>query len=126
MQLVIDTNIIVSALLSADSNAFKVLSDALDGKYTVLISEEIFQEYQDVLHREKFGFDEEIISFLLEWFKENAIWIQVSKSNIPMKDEKDRVFYDLANSCKARLVTGNIKHYPVDELVTALWELIEE
>lgn len=126
MQLVIDTNIIVSALLSADSNAFKVLSDALDGKYTVLISEEIFQEYQDVLHREKFGFDEEIISFLLEWFKENAIWIEVSKSNIPMKDEKDRVFYDLANSCKARLVTGNIKHYPVDELVTALWELIEE
>lgn len=124
--MVIDTNIIVSALLSADSNAFKVLSDALDGKYTVLISEEIFQEYQDVLHREKFGFDEEIISFLLEWFKENAIWIEVSKSNIPMKDEKDRVFYDLANSCKARLVTGNIKHYPVDELVTALWELIEE
>ena len=126
MQLVIDTNIIVSALLSADSNAFKVLSDALDGKYTVLISEEIFQEYQDVLHREKFGFDEEIISFLLEWFKENAIWIEISKSNIPMKDEKDRVFYDLAKSCKARLVTGNIKHYPVDELVTALWELIEE
>lgn len=126
MQLVIDTNIIVSALLSADSNAFKVLSDALDGKYTVLISEEVFQEYQDVLHREKFGFDEEIISFLLEWFKENAIWIEVSKSNIPMKDEKDRVFYDLAKSCKARLVTGNIKHYPVDELVTALWELIEE
>ena len=126
MQLVIDTNIIVSALLSADSNAFKVLSDALDGKYTVLISEEIFQEYQDVLHREKFGFDEEIISFLLEWFKENAIWIEVSKSNIPMKDEKDRVFYDLAKSCKARLVTGNIKHYPVDELVTALWELIED
>lgn len=73
MQLVIDTNIIVSALLSADSNAFKVLSDALDGKYTVLISEEIFQEYQDVLHREKFGFDEEIISFLLEWFKEKPI-----------------------------------------------------
>ena len=126
MQLVIDTNIIVSALLSADSNAFKVLSDALDGKYTVLISEEIFQEYQDVLHRDKFGFDEKIINFLLAWFRENAIWIEVSRSNIPMKDEKDRVFYDLAKSCKARLVTGNIKHYPVDELVTALWELIED
>lgn len=126
MQLVIDTNIIVSALLSEDSKAFKVLSDALDGKYTVLISEEIFQEYQDVLHRDKFGFDEEIINFLLAWFRKNAIWIEVSKSNISMKDEKDRVFYDLAKSCKARLVTGNIKHYPVDELVTALWELIKE
>lgn len=123
MQLVIDTNIIVSALLSEDSKAFQVLSDALDGKYTVLISEEIFLEYHDVLHRDKFGFDEEIICFLLTWFKENAVWIEVSKSDIPMKDEKDRVFFDLAKSCKARLVTGNIKHYPVDELVTALWEL---
>ena len=123
MRLVIDTNIIVSALLSEDSKAFQVLSDALDGKYTVLVSEEIFQEYEDVLHRDKFGFDEEIIQFILNWFRENAVWIEVSESNIPMKDEKDRVFYDLAQSCRARLVTGNIKHYPIDELVTALWEL---
>lgn len=38
----IDTNIIVSALLSRDSRAFQVLSDAFDRKYTVMISEEIF------------------------------------------------------------------------------------
>ena len=41
----------------------------------------------------------------------------------PMPDEKDRIFYDMAKSCKARLITGNFKHYPVDEYVTALWEL---
>ncbi len=123
MRLVIDTNIIVSALLSRDSRAFQVLSDAFDRKYTVMISEEIFQEYQDVLHREKFCFDEDIITFLLTWFKQNAVWIEVIKSDIPMKDEKDRIFYDVARTCKARLVTGNLKHYPVDELVTALWEI---
>lgn len=119
----IDTNIIVSALLSRDSRAFQVLSDAFDRKYTVMISEEIFQEYQDVLHREKFCFDEDIITFLLTWFKQNAVWIEVIKSDIPMKDEKDRIFYDVARTCKARLVTGNLKHYPVDELVTSLWEI---
>lgn len=123
MRLVIDTNIIVSALLSSESRAFQLLSDILDGKYTILISEEIYQEYQDVLHRDKFCFDNEIICFLLNWFKENAVWIQILETNTPMLDEKDRVFYDLAKSCKAKLVTGNIKHYPVDELVTALWEL---
>lgn len=123
MSLVIDTNIIVSALLSSESRAFRLLSDVLDGKYIVLISEEIFEEYEAVLYRDKFGFDNDIITFLLNWFKENAVWIQVLESDVPMKDEKDRVFYDLAKSCKAKLVTGNIKHYPVDELVTALWEL---
>lgn len=123
MRLVVDTNIIVSALLSSESKAFQLLSDVLDGKYIVLISEEIFKEYEDVLSRDKFGFDSDIINFLLSWFRENAVWVEVSESDTPMKDEKDRVFYDLAKSCKARLVTGNIKHYPVDELVTALWEL---
>lgn len=38
-------------------------------------------------------------------------------------DEKDREFFDVAKCCRARLLTGNIKHYPVDELVTALEEL---
>lgn len=123
MRLVIDTNIIVSAMLSEDSRAFQLLSDVLDGKYTVLVSEEIFEEYEEVLSRDRFGFDSDIVDFLLNWFRENAVWIQVLESNIPMKDEKDRVFYDIAKSCRARLVTGNIKHYPVDELVTALWEL---
>lgn len=123
MRLVIDTNIIVSALLSADGTAFQVLSDVLDGKYVVFISKEIYEEYKNVLHREKFHFDDEIVEFILNWFLENAIWIEVSKSNIPMPDEKDRIFFDVAKCCKARLLTGNVKHYPVDELVTLLWEL---
>lgn len=123
MKLVIDTNIIVSALLSANGTAFQVLSDVLDGKYTVFISNEIFEEYSDVLHREKFHFDSEIIEFILNWFLENAIWIEVVKSDIIMQDEKDRIFFDVAKCCKARLLTGNARHYPVDELVTLLWEL---
>lgn len=123
MRLVIDTNIIVSALLSPDGTAFRILSDVLDGKYVVLISEEIFEEYDDVLHRKKFGFDEEIIKFLLGWFKANAVWIETKRSDIPMRDEKDRVFFDVAKCCRARLLTGNSRHYPVDELVTELWEL---
>ena len=123
MRLVVDTNIIVSALLSPDGTAFRILSDVLDGKYEVLISEEIFKEYDDVLHREKFGFGEEIIEFLLDWFRQNAVWIETERSDIPMRDEKDRVIFDVAKCCKARLLTGNSRHYPVDELVTELWEL---
>lgn len=122
MRLVIDTNILVSALLSPDGTAFHLLSDVLDNKHEVIINEEIFGEYDDVLHRERFGFNEEVISFILDWFKHNAIWIEVTKSQVPMPDEKDRVFYDAAKCTKSRLVTGNNHHYPVDELVTSLWE----
>ncbi len=40
-----------------------------------------------------------------------------------MKDEKDRAFFDVAKCCKAGLLTGKSRHYPVDELITELWEL---
>lgn len=123
MRIVVDTNIIVSALLSEDGTAFQVLADVMDGKYEVFVSKEIYDEYDDVLHRDRFGFDEETIQFILEWFRKNAVWIEANKSDIPMPDEKDRVFYDVARCCKAKLLTGNNKHYPVDELVTSLWEL---
>lgn len=122
MRLVIDTNIIVSALLSPDGTAFWFLSEVLDKKYEVIINKEIYKEYDDVLHRERFGFDEEVVSYILDWFRDNAIWIEVTKSQDPMPDEKDRVFYDAAKCTKSKLVTGNNRHYPVDELVTSLWE----
>lgn len=120
MNLIIDTNIIVSALLSPDGRVFQLLTEVLDGKYTVFISEEVYEEYDEVLHRENFVFEEEIISYILEWFRNNAIWVEVTRSNVFVPDEKDRIFYDIAKCCKARLVTGNHKHYPVDELVTSL------
>ena len=123
MRLVIDTNIIVSALLSPEGTAFQILSDVLDGKYEVIISTEIYEEYDEVLRRPKFNFDKDIVDYLLSWFRRNAIWIEVTKSDIEMPDEKDRSFFDVAKCCKARLLTGNNKHYPVDELVTALWEI---
>lgn len=44
MRLVLDTNILVSALLSPDGSAFLFLADVPDGKYIVFISKEIYAE----------------------------------------------------------------------------------
>lgn len=56
-----------------------------------------------------FGFDEAIIVYLLDWFRNNAVWVEVTESDIHMPDEKDRVFFDVARCCRAKLLTGNIK-----------------
>ena len=40
-----------------------------------------------------------------------------------MIDEKDIPFYIVAKATKSRLVTGNIKHYPIEEMRTMIWEL---
>ena len=89
---VVDTNIIVAALLSPEGTAFEFMSRVLDGNIPY-------------------------------WFIENAICVEPRQSHEPMPDEKDQIFYHLAKGCKARLITGNFKHYPVDECVIALWGL---
>ncbi|MCM1126230.1 MAG: hypothetical protein NC429_07125 [Lachnospiraceae bacterium] len=52
-----------------------------------------------------------------------AEYDEATKSDILIPDEKDRMFYDIAKCCHARLITGNNKYYPIDELVTSLWEM---
>mgnify|MGYP002730100083 FL=1 len=56
---VIDTNILVSALLSkhADSATVKVIEKLFDGEIIPVYSNEITNEYREVLHRKKFKFD---------------------------------------------------------------------
>ena len=55
---VIDTNVLVSALLAkrADSATVEVVAKLFDGSVTPVFSGEILEEYADVLHRDKFGF----------------------------------------------------------------------
>ena len=126
MQVVIDTNIIVSALLNPKGACYIFLDRVLAGAYDIVASEAIIAEYNEVLRRSQFGFDEEDVDYLVEWFYSNALMVEVSEKDYledSMIDEKDIPFYIVAKSTKSRLVTGNIKHYPIEEMRTMIWEL---
>lgn len=58
MQVVIDTNIIVSALLNPSGACYIFLDRVLAGAYDVVISERIMAEYEDVLNRPRFPVEE--------------------------------------------------------------------
>lgn len=127
MLIVLDTNIIVSALKTPDGKAYMLLEQVLEEKYKVCISSDIMAEYTNVLNRDKLALDKYLVDYLLSWLVINGLWIEPLPSNndtVPMKDESDRKFFDLAKCLQAKLVTGNFKHYPVHELVTSLDELI--
>ena len=66
------------------------------------------------------------MDYLVEWFYSNALMVEVSEKDYledSMIDEKDIPFYIVAKATKSRLVTGNIKHYPIEEMRTIIWEL---
>lgn len=47
----------------------------------------------------------------------------MTEEEVEMRDEDDRIFFDVAKCANARLVTRNYKDYPVHELVTLIDEI---
>ena len=114
---VIDTNVLVSALWSADGNPAKIVRLIPDKKAIPHFSREILLEYQTVLSRPAFRFSHEQVDTLLKKLLKYGNICQVTKSGIALPDESDRVFYDVAKSCEAILITGNKKHYPNEAFI---------
>ena len=126
---VIDTNVIVSALLDHDreSNPSLILDDILSGIITPLYNDEILSEYRDVLSRDKFPFVESDIENTLNLFLEKGVKIDIT---VPVEetfaDLDDKVFYEVTMSSDgAYLVTGNIKHFPVKANVITPSQMVD-
>ena len=62
MKIVLDTNVIVSALINSNRMPGKILALVLGGRIKILYDNRIIFEYIDVLSRKNFGFNEEIIN----------------------------------------------------------------
>ena len=117
---VIDTNVIVAALLSphVDSATVRSLAAIVDGKAEAIVSPQILAEYRVVLSRAKFGFPAERVASVLKVFESLGKATLPARYDSPMPDEKDRVFYEVALAePDSRLVTGNLKHYPASPIV---------
>ena len=126
---VIDTNVLVSALITHNptSATSKVVRLLLEGKYTPLYDKDVIEEYQEVLHRPKFKLLPGVADTLIAYIMENGIEVPRSAFPIPMPDEDDRVFYEISLSTKdSFLVTGNLKHYPQTPNVVSPTEFLEK
>jgi putative PIN family toxin of toxin-antitoxin system len=123
-QIVLDTNVIVSALLSPQCNPAKVLKMVVSGELLICHNSQIFSEYHDVLVRPKLKINREDSLNVLDMLFRIGMVITPTFSAIPLPDEADRIFYDTAKACGAALVTGNQKHFPQESWIVTPPELI--
>lgn len=129
---VIDTNILVSALITHNSQAstVKVLESLFLQRFKPLYNDEIITEYEDVLHRRKFRLSEEQIRTVIDCVRQNGMDAKRFHYNGDMPDEDDRVFFEVSLSKEdSFLVTGNLKHFPhTPKVVTAaqMMEILEQ
>ena len=125
---VIDTNVLVSAFITKrlDSATSIVWAAVLNGDIIPMYSEEIIDEYTDVLHRKKFNIPEQLIKDAINHIMENGVRGERVLSDDFFPDPKDVVFYEVAISKDdAYLVTGNIKHFPKKPIVVTPAEMLE-
>ena len=113
---VIDTNVIVSALITHNASAATVLvvKHLFDGSIIPVYNDEILAEYDEVLHRPKFNLADRNIRILIDYIVQIGYKTDRLKFDGIMPDEKDRPFYEVSLSKEdSFLVTGNLKHFPV-------------
>ena len=114
MKVVLDTNVVVSGLLSPNGPPALILNLVVNSKIQLLYDNRILQEYIEVLHREKFGFDTPSVDALIRFFLSEGEFIAAEPTAIDFKDEDDRVFYEVMTFGKADfLITGNQAHFPM-------------
>lgn len=125
----IDTNVLVSALLNADSTPGKVVREALAGGIVPLYNDEILREYNEVLRRLKFHFKEEIVSLTVDTIIKRGFAVDAGPMEDILPDPKDVVFYAVTMEQKkqgdAYLVTGNLKHFPQVSFVVTPREMLD-
>jgi len=126
---VLDTNVLVSALLKTASVPGQVLAEALLGDIIPVLNEGIIEEYEDVLNRPKFRFDKRLVQVFMDELKRRAVYADVGIIDGEVSDPKDVVFYAVLMEKRreedAYLVTGNLKHFPMRTYIVTPREMLD-
>ena len=84
MNIVIDTNVLVSALINPNGKPAQILNLIINNNLTVLYDNRIINEYRNVLIRNKFGFTKEMIEPLLDYIENEGIFITSNPIKSPL------------------------------------------
>jgi len=117
MKAVIDTNVLVSALLAKNptSPTVRILRAIAEGRFTPLYAPDIIAEYREVLARPHFHFNQKAVSEIIDRIVALGMPIVPAESDEAFPDPDDKIFYCVAKAETedgAKLVTGNLRHYP--------------
>lgn len=124
---VIDTNVLVSAILSIhpDSATVIIRDKIIDGLIIPIYNADIIEEYRNVLTRPKFHFPAELVDAVLDVILQKGFSLERTKTEEVFINPKDVVFYEIALSKEGSyVVTGNTKHFQVSPIVVTPAEML--
>ena len=115
MEIVIDTNVLVAGLLSPFGACGEIVRMVSSGELTLSFDARIISEYNEVLRRPRFGFEEEKVATLLDYIVYRGQAIAPSPLSHSRPDTDDEPFLEVTLASQSVcLVTGNQKHFPTE------------
>ena len=113
IRVVLDTNVIVSAYLNENGQPFRILKLALAGAIDLYASEQILEEYKELLQRKSYPMDARRAALLLKKLRGASTLVRPAIKLSETTDPDDNIFLECAQAAKAEyLVTGNLRHFP--------------
>ena len=114
MIVVVDTNVLVSGLLSAHGTPARVLDLLTTGDLQVAYDDRIAAEYRAVLARPRFGFQPEAAAHLLDYLFAEGLPLVARPLPTTLPDPDDQPFWEVAVEAAAPLIAGNLRHFPAE------------
>ena len=108
---VLDTNVVVSGLLTPDGVCAALFGHLRAGRFEIAWTPAITREYNEVLRRSKFGLGAPLVANFLSQLSMGAIVSPKPVPQLPDRDDEPFLAAALATP-DCVLVTGNIKDYP--------------
>jgi len=109
-RVVFDTNVLVSAMLS-DGKPHSLLMEAISKKFTLVVSDLILEEFEDVIQRPKFRFTVDEFGMMFHVLMQTVELVDVvSNFNVVERDFKDDMVLETAYDGKADFIVSGDDH----------------
>lgn len=110
-----DTNVLVSGLLSPHGRAGTVVDLVSSGAHRICFDGRILAEYRDVLSRPRLALPQESVETVLARLVRNGFRLVASPLRAQLPDPDDQPFLEVEVAASADyLVTGNQKRFPIE------------
>jgi putative PIN family toxin of toxin-antitoxin system len=115
LRIVLDTNVLVSGLLSPFGPPGEIVRIISAGAVSLCVDARLLSEYEQVLQRPRFDFDRDAVAALLDYVEATSRKAASVPLRVRLPDADDEAFLEVAIACGADyLVTGNLVHFPVE------------
>ena len=113
---VLDTNVLVSAVISSSGYPYDILRLIQSGNVIPIFDERMLNEYKEVFHYDKLKISEKTFQQTFNLILKSGLLIRdVETTKAQFLDRSDIPFFEVKESSEefdSVLVTGNLKHYP--------------